>query len=672
MMMVAALSGVGRLMAQPRHAPLLIGLAAGVDGNLEPGDFPVFTDAPDCDRFTGGRALSGFVAGRLLLPQLFAGDLGLSIGLGAAYTTGYFVATPTDPLIVLDTALHQPLTIPNEYRLNAIFRDLRLDFLANYPVGGGFAVGAGAAFGYRYSADFRQIDVITGTGADRFRSGSRQEALPGGIDFSPSPIIVDALLRVSYQAPSRSRLLIAPEITVRAGLASPVREAAWRTFGAGIGVAVLYNPLAEPELQVPPPAIAPALADTGSGLAIAPAADTISRTETITHGRQIRASIELFGVGDRGERLSVATVQIFDTHHHLAVPVPEAIRFERGSAVIEGRYRMLRPGETELFMIDSLGPDDIEAQTLNILGSRLRGDSAAGISLSGFSDRDESPALGSARVAAVRRYLADVWNIDTSRLSIDPHADKHATGRDNDNPISRRVVLVSGGEPLMLRLATPGRIDHDLEPPLIALDPHIDADAGVRSWRITLSHQGRTVGSYTSRHPDGAGTGSSEWRVGEDISGELPDPLIAELTVEDSLGGLKTVSSRIPIVVRRYSRDIDSGVAGGVEFVSAGLFPGSVDSGVVGQRNSAAAAEIAGRIRTGATVSISCTGNIDGAARLVRIIVDVYRQRYISNVAMSIRGADRRLILGSEARGGDLFDITVRQPLVKNGGRRGR
>ncbi|MEP7217614.1 MAG: hypothetical protein ABI876_01790 [Bacteroidota bacterium] len=665
-MMMTALSGMGRLMAQPRQAPLLIGLAAGADGSVERGDFPVFTDAPDCDRFTSGRALSGFAAGRLLLPRLFNADLGLSIGLGAAYTTGYFAETPADPLIVLDTALHKPRTIPNEYRLSAIFRDLRLDLLASYSIGGGFALGAGAAFRYQYSADFRQTDDITGDGADRFRSGSRQEVLPGGIAFSQSPITADALLRVSYAVPSRSRILVMPEITLRAGLGSPVREAGWRRFGAGVGVAVVYDPSAEPERSVPPAPLA--VVDTESDRGKVPDVDTVSRTEAPPRG--IRASIELFGVGAGGERLSMATVQIFDTRHHATVPIPVAIRFERGSAAIGEGYRMLGVEDVGSFTLDSLGPVDVEPQALNILGRKLRGDSAARIRLAGFSDRDEPQPLGIARAAAVRRYLADIWNIDTARVVIDQHPTESA--RRGIGDISRRVVLVSGGEPLLLRLATPGRIDHDLEPPLVALDPHIDADAGVRSWRITLSHQGRTVGYYTSAHPDGAGSGSSEWRVGEEVSGELRDPLIAELTVEDSLGGSKTVSSRIPIVVRRYSREVDSGVAGGMELISYGLFPGSIDSGVVGERNRAAVEEIVGRLRPGATVKVmsSTDEEMVSAARLASRMHDQHAKYRVPNVIFQIHGGKQMQMLTDGAGKSDMLSVIVRQPLARNGGRR--
>ncbi|MEO5931033.1 MAG: hypothetical protein ABIR47_13945, partial [Candidatus Kapaibacterium sp.] len=257
-----------------------------------------------------------------------------------------------------------------------------------------------------------------------------------------------------------------------------------------------------------------------------------------------------------------------------------------------------------------------------------------------------------------------------ARVLIDQHPTEFA--RRGSGEISRRVVLVSGGEPLLLRLATPGRIDHDLEPPLVALDPHIDADAGVRSWRITLSHQGRTVGYYTSVHPDGAGSGSSEWRVGEEVSGELRDPLIAELTVEDSLGGLKTVSSRIPIVVRRYSREVDSGVAGGMEWMSYGLFPGSIDSGVVGERNRAAVEEIVGRLRPGATVTMMFSTDEDmvSAARLASRMHDQRAKNRVPNLHFRIGGGRPMQMLTDGAGKSDMLSVIVRQPPARNGGRR--
>jgi outer membrane protein OmpA-like peptidoglycan-associated protein len=148
-----------------------------------------------------------------------------------------------------------------------------------------------------------------------------------------------------------------------------------------------------------------------------------------------------FGSGDVISRAEPAVVERdvqFSVRAPKAVPVKRRVResfplrnyvfFDEGSTEISSRYILLTKNEAASFKEEQL--QEVEPKSmagrpirqlnvyyniLNIMGDRMKRSSGTAISLSGASEK--GPEFGKERAETIKRYLVEVFGIDSSRIT---------------------------------------------------------------------------------------------------------------------------------------------------------------------------------------------------------------------------------------------------------------
>jgi outer membrane protein OmpA-like peptidoglycan-associated protein len=169
--------------------------------------------------------------------------------------------------------------------------------------------------------------------------------------------------------------------------------------------------------------------------------ETISRTDTFKVGLPLKKSpqpvLKVHITQDESsEEITKASVrgQLVTE----AFPILPMVFFSEVDANLHPRYRQLRT--IEGFSSDKLEPlvSEQHKDILNIIGERLNKNMQANIELHGFSDPTTEKSdceLAGKRVETVREYLANVWNIDRSRIVLSKDRKKCSP----ENPTMSRI-----------------------------------------------------------------------------------------------------------------------------------------------------------------------------------------------------------------------------------------
>jgi len=152
--------------------------------------------------------------------------------------------------------------------------------------------------------------------------------------------------------------------------------------------------------------------------------ETIQRTDTLKVGLPPKVSPKPFmkaHIAQDEESEEVDAVNVRGQLVTEAFPILPMVFFSEADANLHPRYRQLRT--IEGFASDKLDPfvSEQHKDILNIIGERMNKNMQAKIELHGFSDpttENSNCELAGKRVGTVREYLANVWNIDRSRITI--------------------------------------------------------------------------------------------------------------------------------------------------------------------------------------------------------------------------------------------------------------
>ncbi len=189
------------------------------------------------------------------------------------------------------------------------------------------------------------------------------------------------------------------------------------------------------------------------------------------------------------------------------VPLLPIIFFDRNASTIPERYAQLampgtapRGGEPESFdeTVVSGNPEAAHQQTLNLFGARLRRNPRARVTITGTTSSDEESRAGlaDARARAVAEYLASVWGIQRSRMTIRsrinpalPSNSEYPEGRQENRRVELEFTSDDIYRPMQLRSVEP-----ITEPESIPFRTEARSRLGIRRWEIVLtSSDGSTL-----------------------------------------------------------------------------------------------------------------------------------------------------------------------------------
>ncbi len=153
--------------------------------------------------------------------------------------------------------------------------------------------------------------------------------------------------------------------------------------------------------------------------------ETIQRTDTLKVGLPPKVSpkpVMKAHIAQDEESEEVDAINVRGQLVTEAFPILPMVFFSEADANLHPRYRQLRT--IEGFASDKLDPfvSEQHKDILNIIGERMNKNMQAKIELHGFSDpitENSDCELAGKRVGTVREYLANVWNVDRSRITIE-------------------------------------------------------------------------------------------------------------------------------------------------------------------------------------------------------------------------------------------------------------
>ncbi|MEY2719856.1 MAG: hypothetical protein RLZZ273_1222 [Bacteroidota bacterium] len=223
----------------------------------------------------------------------------------------------------------------------------------------------------------------------------------------------------------------------------------WYTFSAGLGINALqadrYDVRTRLSAELPLTSI---VRESDKGLSYgllrldvsvmfksAPVLVTPPPPPTVRH-RMLAADLKLKARDAAGSLADTAVIDVTQALGTRVYSLLPFIFFSRGSAVIDRRYDQRTTDQTlayrpttSVVLADTSSASDTKAtlelyyNLLNIVGRRMRTDYPdAKLSIKGYCDNQgverNNVGLSLQRAVAVRDYLRDVWQIDTTRLAV--------------------------------------------------------------------------------------------------------------------------------------------------------------------------------------------------------------------------------------------------------------
>jgi outer membrane protein OmpA-like peptidoglycan-associated protein len=632
----------GRDAHAQQEAPrtFLIGPGVGLEASVEKGSIPVFNGSADCGLFEQGSGLTPSASFNALAPSFLSPRLGFMVGLGVAKSAGSFEASPAEPTRIVDDATGRLVELDRVYRLGYDEWALRADILARYGLTDRLSISAGPTVGYRLSSALDQSDIIRGPGNYSFSDGRKTHVMGEGTPLVSRALSFGIRLVAAYDISLGRSAILQPGATVLVDLASPVNEPTWRRYSFGARALLLFD------LTPAPLALAPSL----------PIAESVPAPQPVPE-EPLEAQLRMSGLDENLTPVPLGRVMVNELIYRQVAPLLPAVFFTNDALTLPDRYDPLTRDETARFSIADLSQLDIyeiQHHTLDIVGSRMLRNPEARLTLAGSVSKEEAPSLTRARAKSVMEYLRSTWGIDSSRIStrgagfMERSNEQTEDGR-ADN---RRVELASDSNAILAPVVTE-KISREFNPPVIRMEPTVSAPAGVKRWSLTITHHGKQVARYSGEGSKGLTSSDLIWRLDERVIESNAQPLVADLTVEDSTGAIVMARAEVPLVVERRVRVIDGRIerSGNRERIVATLIGFDFDSDKLGGQNEQAIQDIAAMIAPGATVTVTGYTDRIGAAdrnkvlsenrarKSAQLLREMLRQRSLSDVEVKVVGA---------------------------------
>lgn len=315
----------------------------------------------------------------------------------------------------------------------------------------------------------------------------------------------------------------------------------WLTFSAGLGINALQADRYDVRTRLSAElALTSIVREADKGLSYgllrldvsvmfksAPVVVTPPPPPTVRH-RMLAADLKLKARDAAGSLADTAVIDVSQALGTRVYSLLPFIFFSRGSAAIERRYEQrtrdqaltYRPS-TSVVLADTSSESDTKAtlelyyNLLNIVGRRMRTDYPdAKLSIKGYCDNQgverNNVSLSLQRALAVRDYLRDIWQIDTTRLSVSagllsptaasttmPDERDRADGHEEN----RRVELESTIADVLDPVVISDTLLSITRPAVVAL-PSIISDSTDHDWIL------ETVCSSTAPHVELRGSAS--------------------------------------------------------------------------------------------------------------------------------------------------------------------
>ncbi len=348
-----------------------------------------------------------------------------------------------------------------EHILNSKIKVFGIQPELNFNLVSNLKLNIGILFSALVSKEYSQVEKISkpsdfGTFVDEFGIDTKsreRNKFSGSMQFANS-VFIAPMLSLSYKMPlnKNNTLFLEPEGSYYIGITDFVNSDyvnKWSSNILSFGISLKYSPenikdtiYKEIEIwkvdtvEVESSIVNDSMYVKGNEITAIKSESTgtiihttreISRVDTIYYkkARGLSADVNVFGLSRNGEEYSDPKIKIEEFRYNRHYPLLNYIFFDENSSDIPQRYKLLQPDEIGQFYIDSLYDEStlgIYHHILNILGKRLSLYPQANITLigcnSGLGNEKNNLILSQNRAEQIRRYLVNVWKIDSIRIKL--------------------------------------------------------------------------------------------------------------------------------------------------------------------------------------------------------------------------------------------------------------
>jgi outer membrane protein OmpA-like peptidoglycan-associated protein len=409
----------------------------------------------------------------------------------------------------------------------------------------GFGLGVFSSHSYT-----TREQLLTANAVYSDNSLSAKELRSGPLEVHPIQLM--AIGGAQYDIRISPAMVVSPRVSFQIPLTSIMGSgsSSYMTVAALGGLSLMYQsqsgiagPESIPDLVVPPIVAEQKVTPTRSALAL-----------------QVRA----VGLTENGEEIPEPVVAIENVRVTDISPTLNYIFFDDGKGIIPDRYNQFSTATeaktfdpTSLFSLNAQG---IHYDVLNIIGSRLRADQKARITLTGTRSGHSLDSLAEeialSRATNVARYLQDVWGISSSRIRIRSRGIPEKASDEttpNGQAENRRVEITATPSTILGPIETK-KLERTATPPRMVFDPVITSEAGVKSFTITIKHGARIL-----EHIDALSEGSQQrwlWNIPAENLIAQGDSVIWVAEVVDSADNVATLTGTIRIRKSEDFKDI--------------------------------------------------------------------------------------------------------------------
>lgn len=441
-----------------------------------------------------------------------------------------------------------------------------------------FWVYVGGRAGYMISSNFEQRETLTSPDGYVFAAnGSTVRNEIAGAIPNASKLQVHASIGLAYSLPLGPSLELLPEVRYHFPI-TKISDVQWNVSQIQLGAMVRYGAYRPRDPIIKRDTVyrrdttvvaKPSIAQENIYLKGSDVQDE-SRTEdwveyhTVTiHESYVREVPRIFEPGlavsatmldAQGRPVPVTKILIEETDVIETFPLLHHIYFaENSSDITTTQLSRIDPEDTKDFRATELTRDqlDVYKNMLNIVGSRMRSNPKATIKLVGCTNNTgveaNNKTLARARAEAVRDYMATVWGIDASRMSVDarllpssPANNQYVEGREEN----QRVELESN-DPLILETVEFKDRERAVTPKQITFDPTVKSGTDISKWSFNVTQQQRAL-----RDDQGSGVPNrTPWNLDVDPKPNSDQPVVATYSVYNDAGQQATAQIRVPVEV---------------------------------------------------------------------------------------------------------------------------
>jgi hypothetical protein len=448
-------------------------------------------------------------------PDFFATDLGLSAQLQYRYSLGKFTSEQYLSYSAVDET-GQPVASTNMFDVASKIQSLDISFPFEYHVSKmGFSLGPWGSF--EISRNITGNENIISPSNAHFPGGGASHTFASGDMIASSKVHGGFEAGLSMLVPFSVALAFEPRLFSRIDL-STISDASAKSFSVGLSFSL--SPIAAPPIQ--------RLLDTPAIAAPMP---------------KITAFVHFTKNGVRtDERTPIDVTGYSTTFHQYTEYLPE-LYFDDASPTIPSRYLQLEHSEAQEFTVSSLANEalsEFEKNTLSILGLRLKKDTLARIILQASFTNAENEELASERAKAVKEYLTNVWMIPAKRISV-------STVQTSEKP---HVTFYPSVESITAPVATQW-IENSFHIPHMGIEKEFTAEAGLRSWDITVMQNGKILSHFSSNVPATEQSYADFDLLGDPAPDGKPNggaaPVVVLLKAQDFAGQTTEVSDTLTL-----------------------------------------------------------------------------------------------------------------------------